>query len=199
MPLPSLDAGQPADESRPSGSHNANGAHGANGANGRALASGDELPAELVEVWHLLLQIGEELNQQERAVASFAQELGVLSRTVRNADTGIAWTLTALDTVQKSSDMAQQSSAQHPAPDGTDGTDGTDDGPSDEQDSGGFSLRPAGPSRPLWPGSGAPDNADRPAPRGSLSGADLLGSDAADALKGNDDAANDTTGVDGER
>src|SRR6185437_6138828 len=101
MPLPTLDAGQPADESRPSGSHNANGAHGANGANGRAFASGDELPAELVEVWHLLLQIGEELNQQERAVAAFAQELGVLSRTVRNADTGIAWTLTALDTVQK--------------------------------------------------------------------------------------------------
>src|SRR6185437_14721518 len=122
------------------------------------------------EVWHLLLQIGEELNQQERAVASFAQELGVLSRTVRSADTGIAWTLTALDTVLKSSDMAQQSSAQHPAPDGT-----TDDDPSDEQDSGGFSLRPAGPSRPLWPGSGASDNADRPAPRGSLSWADLLG------------------------
>jgi len=135
------------------------------------------------------------LNQQERAVAAFAQELGVLSRTVRNADTGIAWTLTALDTVQKSSDIAQQSSAQHLAPDGSDGA---DDGPSDEQDSGGFSLRPAGPSRPLWPGSGAPENADRPAPRGSLSGADLLGRDAADGLKG-DDAANDATGADGER
>ena len=189
MPLPALDAGQSTDESRPSGSH------GAHGTNGRALASDGELPAELVEVWHLLLQIGEELNQQERAVAAFAQELGVLSRTVRNADTGIAWTLTALDTVQKSSDIAQQSSAQHLAPDGSDGA---DDGPSDEQDSGGFSLRPAGPSRPLWPGSGAPENADRPAPRGSLSGADLLGRDAADGLKG-DDAANDATGADGER
>jgi hypothetical protein len=174
MPLPALDARQSAGESRASGSH------GANGANGRAFASGDELPVELVEVWHLLLQIGEELNQQERAVASVAQELSVLSRTVRNADAGIAWTLTALDTVQKSSDMAQQSSAQHPAPDGT------DEGPFDGQDSGGFSLRPAGPSRPLWPGSGAPENADRPAPRGSLSGADLLGGDSADALKGDD-------------
>jgi hypothetical protein len=177
MPLPALDARQSAGESRASGSH---GANGANGANGRAFASGDELPVELVEVWHLLLQIGEELNQQERAVASVAQELSVLSRTVRNADAGIAWTLTALDTVQKSSDMAQQSSAQHPAPDGT------DEGPFDGQDSGGFSLRPAGPSRPLWPGSGAPENADRPAPRGSLSGADLLGGDSADALKGDD-------------
>jgi hypothetical protein len=195
MPLPALDAGQSADESRSSGSHGTNGANGVNGANGRALVSDGELPVELVEVWHLLLQIGEELNQQERAVAAFAQELGVLSRTVRNADTGIAWTLTALDTVQKSSDMAQQSSAQQLAPDGSDGT---DDGPSDEQDSGGFSLRPAGPSRPLWPGSAAPENADRPAPRGSLSGADLLGSDAADALKGDDDAANDATGADGE-
>lgn len=189
MPLPALDSGQSADESRQSGTH---GANGANGANGRALASGDELPAELVEVWHLLLQIGEELNQQERAVTTFAQELAVLSRTVRTADTGIAWTLTALDTVQKSSDMAQQSSAQHPAPDGT------DNGPSDEQDSGGFSLRPAGPSRPLWPGSGASDNAGRPAPRGSLSGSDLLGSDAADALKGDDSPTNDPSGADGE-
>jgi hypothetical protein len=189
MPLPVLDPGQSADDqsddaSRPSGSHSANGTHGAGGATGangtigRALTSGDELPAELVEVWHLLLQIGEELNQQERAVAAFTQELGVLSRTVRNADTGIAWTLTALDTVQKSSDMAQQSSAHHPAPEGTEGGDG--------QDSGGFSLRPAGPSRPLWPGSSAPDNADRPAPRGSLSGSDLLSGDIADALKEDD-------------
>ncbi|HKW21369.1 MAG TPA: hypothetical protein VJO13_08340 [Ktedonobacterales bacterium] len=177
MPLPALDAHRSADESRASGSHRAN---GADGAHGQAFAAGDELPVELVEVWHLLLQIGEELNQQERAVASVAQELSVLSRTVRNADAGIAWTLTALDTVQKSSDMAQQSSAQHPAPDGT------DEGSSDGQDSGGFSLRPAGPSRPLWPGSGAPENADRPAPRGSLSGSDLLGSAAADALKGDD-------------
>lgn len=185
MPLATLDSGQPADESRPSGSHRPN------GANGRAFAAGDELPAELVEVWHLLLQIGEELNQQDRAVASVAQELGVLSRTVRNADGGIAWTLTALDTIQKSSDMAQQSSAQHPAPGGT------DNGPSDEQDSGGFSLRPAGPSRPLWPGSGASENADRPAPRGSLSGADLLGSDAAEALRDGVAPADDPAGADG--
>ncbi len=104
MPLSTLSSGLPAGDREP----------GANGANGAAHASGDELPVEMVEVWHLLLQIGEELNQQERTVATFTQELGMLSRTVRNADTGIAWTLTALDTVQRSSDMAQQSSAQNP-------------------------------------------------------------------------------------
>ncbi len=129
----------------------------------------------MVEVWHLLLQIGEELNQQERTVATFTQELGMLSRTVRNADTGIAWTLTALDTVQRSSDMAQQSSAQNPIPDGGEG------GPADGQDSGGLSIRPAGPSRPLWPGSNAPESADRPPSRGSLSGADLLGGERSES------------------
>jgi hypothetical protein len=159
MPLSTLSSGLPAGDREPS----------ANSANGAAHASGDELPVEMVEVWHLLLQIGEELNQQERTVATFTQELGMLSRTVRNADTGIAWTLTALDTVQRSSDMAQQSSAQNPIPDGGEG------GPADGQDSGGLSIRPAGPSRPLWPGSNATESAERPPSRGSLSGADLLG------------------------
>ncbi len=190
MPLPAIDAGHPAEGGRPSGPHGSQGAESdseAHGAADRATVLGQELPAELVEVWHLLLQIGEELNQQERAVAAFTQELGVLSRTVRNADTGIAWTLTALDTVQKSSDMAQQSSAQHPAPGGM------EDGPADGQDSGGFSMRPAGPSRPLWPDSGgaAADIPDRPAPHGSLSGSDLFSGDAAEALRGDDGAASD--------
>jgi hypothetical protein len=134
-----------------------------------APVSSDMLPAELIEVWHLLLQIGDELTQQERAMATFTQDLGVLSRNVRNADRGMSWTLAALDAVQRSSDMAQQSSAQHAIPGETDG------GFSDGQDSGGFSPRPAGPSRPLWPSSGAPDGSERPLPQGSVSGADLLG------------------------
>lgn len=168
-----------------------NGVNSANGVNsmaGKGLASGDELPAELVEVWHLLLQIGEELNQQERAIASFTQDLGILSKTVRNADTGIAWTLTALDTIQKSSDTAQ-SSAQHPIPDGMEGA------PADGQESGGFNLRPAGHSRPLWPGSQAPDNADRPPPRGSLNASDLLG--GADEGARGGDAAQDGASPEG--
>ena len=93
---------------------------------------------------------------------------------MRNADTGIAWTLTALDTVQRTSDTAQ-SSAHHPIPDGL------DDIPPDGQDSGGFSARPAGPSRPLWPGSGA-DAVNPPPARGSLNAGDLLGGDDAPPL-----------------
>ena len=139
-----------------------------NGASGAPDVSGDSLPVELVEVWHLLLQIGEEIGQQERAVSAIAQELGMLSRTVRNADTGIAWTLTALDTVQRTSDSAQ-SSAHHPIPDGL------DDGSSDGQESGGFPARPANTSRPLWPGSAAADIPNPPPARGSLNAGDLLG------------------------
>lgn len=169
---------------QPDGSANgASGSNGANGANDSTRTLDGQLPAEMVEVWHLLLQIGEELNQQERTVATFTQELGVLSRTVRNADTGIAWTLTALDTVQRSSDMAQQSSAQHPIPDGLEGI------PPDGQDSGGLSMRPAGPSRPLWSDGNTPNNADRLPPRGSVNGADLLGGGAADAPEDGDDDA----------
>lgn len=141
------------------------GAHGSTDAGG---STGDSLPTELVEVWHLLLQIGEELTQQERIVSAFTQELGMLSRTVRNADSGIAWTLTALDTVQKTSESAQ-SSASHPIPDGL------MDGPPDGQDSGGFSVRPAGPSRPLWPGGGPAEGVNPPPARGSFNAADLLG------------------------
>jgi len=174
-PLPAMNPDQPAGDTRSSGTH---GAQGSDGAPGRTHTPGEEIPAELVEVWHLLLQIGEELNQQERTVAVFTQELGMLSRTVRNADTGIAWTLTALDTVQKTSDMAQQSSAQNPIPDGVEGVS------MDGQESGGFSARPAGHSRPLWPGSSAPDVADRPPARGSLNASDLLGGGAADASDG---------------
>lgn len=170
MPLPAVNSDSSDADVQPSGAHSAN---GASGAADKTSALSAELPAELVEVWHLLLQIGEELNQQERTVATFAQELGLLSRTVRNADTGIAWTLTALDTVQRSSDIAQQSSTQHPIPDGSEG------GPADGQDSGNFTVRPAGFSRPLWSGSSAPDNSDRPPPRGSLNASDLLGGDAA--------------------
>ena len=153
-------------------------------ANGSAMAPhlpglrGEGLPAELVEVWHLLLQIGEEITQEERIVGAFTQELGMLSRTVRNADTGIAWTLTALDTVQRTSDTAQ-SSAHHPIPEGL------EDGPPDGQDSGGFSARPAGPSRPLWPGSGADavnPPVNPPPARGSLNAGDLLGGDDAPPL-----------------
>lgn len=171
-PLPAMSPDQPAGNSRSSGTHStrgASGAHDATGATDRMHGSGEDLPAELVEAWHLLLQIGEELNQQERTVAVFTQELGMLSRTVRNADTGIAWTLTALDTVQKTSDPTQQSSSQNPIPDGMEGL------PPDEQESGGFSVRPAAHSRPLWPGSSAPDSADRPPSRGSLNASELLG------------------------
>lgn len=150
------------------------------------------LPAELVEVWHLLLQIGEELLQQERTVAAFTQELGVLSRTVRQGSRGIDWTITALDSVQRSSEMAQQSSAQNPKPDRP------EDMPSDGQDSGGFSSRPAGPSRPLWSGSSAPESANRPPPppRSSLNSADLLG-DINDALGKGFDAGQEGTSAEG--
>ena len=186
-PLPTppaaLNPDRPASETpatEPQDDLDANGANGANDANGSGMAPhlpglrGEGLPAELVEVWHLLLQIGEEITLEERTVGSFTQELGMLSRTVRNADTGIAWTLTALDTVQRTSDTAQ-SSAHHPIPEGL------EDGPPDGQDSGGFSARPAAPARPLWPRNGA-DAVNPPPARGSLNAGDLLGGDDAPPL-----------------
>lgn len=157
---------------------------------GAARALDGELPAELVEVWHLLLQIGEELNQQERTVATLTQDLGVLSRTVRNADTGIAWTLTALDTIQRSSDTAHQSSAQHPVPEGIEGIF------PDGQDSGGFSVRRAGPSRPLWAGS-TPESVDQPPPPGLLNAGDLLSGDAIGGLGSNALPSSDAATADG--
>ncbi|HET9979852.1 MAG TPA: hypothetical protein VFQ32_05380 [Ktedonobacterales bacterium] len=171
MPLAAINPDRPSGASpvaATSAATNNQGAHGSGGASG---SIGDGLPTELVEVWHLLLQIGEELTQQERIVGAINQELGILSKTVRSADSGIAWTLTALDTVQKTSDSAQ-SSASHPIPDGLD--DGSSGG-QDRQDSGGFPMRPAGPSRPLWPGSGSVEGVNPPPARGSLNAADLLG------------------------
>lgn len=172
MPLAAINPDRPSDASpaaatlaaHTSQSQGVDGSSDAGGSTG----DGDSLPTELVEVWHLLLQIGEELTQQERIVSAITQELGILSKTVRGADSGIAWTLTALDAVQKTSDSAQ-SSASHPIPDGL------IDGPSDGQESGGFSIRPSGPSRPLWPGSGSAEGVNPPPARGSLNAGDLLG------------------------
>jgi hypothetical protein len=188
MPLPALHVDGVTDDQQPTeatGSNSKvnasdatkNSANDSKGKASKSSAPGDEaeLPAELVEVWHLLLQIGDELNQQERTVATFAQELGVLSRTVRKADTGIGWTLTALDTVQRSSDGPQSSSAQHLLPENP------EDDASDGQDSGGYTPRRTNTARPLWTGSDAPDNGDQPPPRGSLSGSDLLGGTLDDA------------------
>lgn len=188
MPLPALHIdgatedpqSTDANGSKGNASASASAKNSANDSKGKASKSSapggeSELPAELVEVWHLLLQIGDELNQQERTVATFTQELGVLSRTVRKADTGIGWTLTALDTVQRSSEGPQHSSAQHPQPEHPEAD------ASDGQDSGGFAPRRTNTARPLWSDSDAPADGDQPPPRGSLSGSDLLGGTLDDA------------------
>src|SRR5262249_51913183 len=49
-----------------------------------------ELAPELVEVWHLALQLDDEIAKLERTLSQFARDLGVLSRNVRTADANVA-------------------------------------------------------------------------------------------------------------
>ncbi len=72
-----------------------------------ALPEG-EVRAELTEVWGLLAQIIEEAAAEERGTATLAHELGVLSRSVRQADVGIAWVVQALEAIKRDTEQLQQ-------------------------------------------------------------------------------------------
>jgi hypothetical protein len=105
-----------------------------------------ELPAELVEVWHLLVQADEEATQLERALSQFAFELGVESRQLRTADGNIGWFRGALDAVQRHAEQLQQvAGANLPAP-GVDGASGQASRPTI-----GATGQPAVPSQPRMP------------------------------------------------
>lgn len=105
-----------------------------------------ELPAELVEVWHLLVQADAEAAQLERGLSQFARELGVESRQLRTADANIAWFRQALDAVQRNAEQLQQvAGANVPAP----GMDGAP-GPTSRPVLGGPG-QPAAPSQPRMP------------------------------------------------
>lgn len=139
-----------------------------------------ELPAELVEVWHLLVQADEEATQLERALSQFAFELGVESRQLRTADGNIGWFRGALDAVQRHAEQLQQvAGANLPAP-GADGAPGYASRPAI-----GGSGQPAVPSQPRMPqptrplgdppapSAGAGDRGTTPTP-GSLRASDLI-------------------------
>ena len=68
----------------------------------------DELPGELADVWHILSQLAEGTTLEERVLSTLTRDLGMLSRSVRQADTGIAWVLQALDAVRHDADQLQQ-------------------------------------------------------------------------------------------
>ena len=83
-------------------------ADGGEGTEGDARTSPSELPAELVEVWHLLLKADAEATQLERGLSQFARELGVESKQLRAVDGNIAWFRQALDAVQRNAEQLQQ-------------------------------------------------------------------------------------------
>lgn len=145
-----------------------------------AHPSSAPLPAELVEVWHLLVQAGAEAAQLERALSQFAFELGVGSRQLRTADGNIAWFRGALVAVQRNAEQLQQiAGASVPTP----GTEGSS-APTSRPVLGGpgqaavpSQPRMPQPTRPLGdpasPPAGIGDPGTTPAP-GSLRASDLI-------------------------
>ncbi|HLY32262.1 MAG TPA: hypothetical protein VKQ36_14630, partial [Ktedonobacterales bacterium] len=77
------------------------------GSLGQRLA-GDDLPAELVDVWNLLTLLNTDGVQHERAVSSVTHDLGILSRSIRQADVGAVWVLQALDAIRRDAEQLQQ-------------------------------------------------------------------------------------------
>jgi hypothetical protein len=93
-----------------------------------------DVPPEVIDAWELLRQIAEQVGQEERGLSSLSHELGLLSAAVRRVDTGIAWSIQALDTVRQGADQLQRvAGPASPPPD-----------PGEP--------RPANPSRPVPPG-----------------------------------------------
>jgi len=74
----------------------------------------NELPVELVEVWNMLAQMVTEGTQEERVVSNVSRDLGMLSRSVRQADAGVVWVLQALDAIRRDADQLQQISGAQP-------------------------------------------------------------------------------------
>ncbi|MGZ3714282.1 MAG: hypothetical protein ACXVA4_02585 [Ktedonobacterales bacterium] len=105
-----------------------------------------ELPAELVEVWHLLVQADTEAAQLERGLSHFARELGVESRQLRSADANIVWFRQALDAVQRNAEQLQQVAGANVLAPGIDGM----PGPTSHPMIGDPGL-PAVPSQPRMP------------------------------------------------
>lgn len=184
-PLPIIDMGKTAQFAIPANSDAADAAsagdEGDGTASGYAGGPSAELPAELVEVWHLLVQADTEAAQLERGLSQFARELGVESRQLRTADANIAWFRQALDAVQRNAEQLQQvAGASVPAP-GVDGAPGPTSRPMMTGSPGQLAVpsqpRMPHPTRPLGdPLSLPPDAGDpgtTPAP-GSLRASDLI-------------------------
>jgi hypothetical protein len=98
------------------------------------------LPGEVIEAWRLLAQVADELGQGGRGISNLTRELGMLSRAVRQADVGMAWTIQALDAVRRGAEQLQQV-AGSPLP------------PPEPGDPYGDPRTP-NPTRPLMPGGG---------------------------------------------
>jgi hypothetical protein len=81
---------------------------------GRGKGRKGELPVELVDVWNMLAQMVSEGTQEERVVSNVSRDLGMLSRSVRQADAGIVWVLQALDAIRRDADQLQQISGAQP-------------------------------------------------------------------------------------
>jgi len=101
MPLPALTVDDSAASAPPA-------------ATGRGKGRKGELPIELVEVWNMLAQMVNEGTQEERVMSGVSRDLGMLSRSVRQADAGIVWVLQALDAIRRDADQLQQISGAQP-------------------------------------------------------------------------------------
>ncbi len=123
----------------------------------RSKSRKGELPAELVDLWNMLAQLVNETALEERAVSNVSRDLGMLSRSVRQADAGIVWVLQALDAIRRDADQLQQISGAPPLVEtGAEG------------DSLAGLARSAPSSVPLMSPGGAPRITSSTRPRGDL-------------------------------
>lgn len=157
-------------------------------AEGSAATAGDANaeangPAELRDLWSLLMQLDGETAQLERGISVLTRELGMQSRHMRDADAKIAWFRQALNAARASAEQLQQAAGANPPPPATpDYTPASASRPLEQP-------LPRGPqkSRPLtdkldestlaelaqYTNDAAQDDLNMPAP-GSLRAADLI-------------------------
>ncbi len=76
------------------------------------LGANGELPTELVDTWHQVGRLDDELAQLDRLLRQIARDLGVQSRHLRSVDASIAWFSSALEAIASNAAQLQQLAGQ---------------------------------------------------------------------------------------
>jgi hypothetical protein len=154
----------------------------------KGSATAGQLPTELVEVWNLLVQFANEVEQDERTLAQLLRDLGIASRGVRHVEGDITWALQAFDTIGSYAEQMHQAGGSHVPP--LEPIDPASSAVMSESTSSmplpRLTSHPLAPDDPTNPPAGA-GNGEGPTPPGSIRLSDLIEPEMHEPQPGSDE------------